>query len=667
MSRFRFHVIAGALLALAACDEAAAPAGTPGDVSVRAYVDRDASGSFTTGDSSLAGVQVTATPSEATGGESRTATTNSGGIATFEDVPPGSYTIAVTGGEPVGAVLTTNPAPTVGVSFQGTVTGSAEFRYSFFPGTVSGRIFRDDDASGGYSTGDVVGAGLTVNLRADTGATAPGAIVATTTTDAAGAFTFTLLAPGSYWVELENPTTISYGAAGALRRVTVGPQGTISVPAIFTGSLVSPIAEVRGRTLGSSVAVVGRLTVAPGSFTSASGGVNGVNSELWVQDATGGIAVFPYATENTLGLALGDSVQVSGALSSFAGQLQIGNPVVINKRASGAVPAPRVISGAQLIARTYEGQLVQVQGFTVTSVQTGTATSFNVTGTSPDGQTFVLRITGPTTSGVIVQNSGLTRADFVVGQRYNVTGIATVNISTATPPVTTIQIKPRMRSDVVLAPLATPARVIINEFMANPATTTDPAGEYIELYNAGGTAQDLTGWRLVDYNGATGVVNGADTIGTSSPTPTPLVIEPGEHLLLVHTSTVRTGAFAAARYGYAANIQLNNTGTQPIVLKNAAGETVDSIAYTSPVGTGAGIARGVVDPSLDNTSAATNWSDQTTVFATVGTNSDRGTPGTRNDGAVIPAPAQLRATTRAALTTSRSAATQASGSATPRR
>ena len=49
-------------MALAACNEEAAPKGTPGDLTVRAYIDRVASGAFSTGDSALVGVQLTATP-----------------------------------------------------------------------------------------------------------------------------------------------------------------------------------------------------------------------------------------------------------------------------------------------------------------------------------------------------------------------------------------------------------------------------------------------------------------------------------------------------------------------------------------------------------------------------------------------------------------------------
>jgi hypothetical protein len=656
MSRFRFSLIAGALVAIAACDEAAAPKGTPGDLSVRAYIDRDASGTFNTGDSALAGVQVhVGAVDGSSAGTSVTATTDATGLATFADLAPGSYKVEITGGMPAGAVLTTNPTPTVGVSFQGTVTGNPDFRFSLYPGTVSGQIFRDDDNSGGYTGGDAVGAGLTVRLRADTGQA--GAVVATTTTDNLGQFTFSLVAPGTYWVELENPTTISYGTAGALRKVTVAPQTTIAVPGVFTGSLVVTIAEARAKATGQAVAVVGNITAAPGSFTS---GTNGVNSEIWVQDATGGIAVFSVPTANAAQFPVGQRVQVAGTRGANAGQIQIANPgLSVTALTGSTVLAPRTVTGAEFNARTFDGQLGRITSITVDSIGTTTSTSFTVFGKTPEGQVVQVRVIGPTTAQT---NTGLVRTNFVTGQKYDVTGLLTVFTSGAT---TVAQIKPRSTADVVAAPVATPARIIINEVMANPATTTDPAGEYIELYNAGGTAQDISGWRINDYTGA-GAVGGIDTIGVSTPMGSPILIQPGQHFLMVHTSTA-AGVLpgSAAMYRYKSGINLNNSGTERLVLKDASGVTIDSVTYTSATTVTPGVSRGVINPNADNTDVlGSNWSDQTTVFVT----GERGTPGQRNDG-FVPAPpaALLRATTTAAPAASSSVTSRAPGASPNRR
>lgn len=50
------------------------------------------------------------------------------------------------------------------------------------------------------------------------------------------------------------------------------------------------------------------------------------------------------------------------------------------------------------------------------------------------------------------------------------------------------------------------AEVIISEIMFNPASKEDPKGnivEWVEIYNAGDKAEDISGWRLQDEDGKT--------------------------------------------------------------------------------------------------------------------------------------------------------------------
>jgi hypothetical protein len=93
---------------------------------------------------------------------------------------------------------------------------------------------------------------------------------------------------------------------------------------------------------------------------------------------------------------------------------------------------------------------------------------------------------------------------------------------------------------------ATGPNVVINEVMPNPSS----GNEWVELYNAGDAPQDLTGWSVVDENPTTFDA----TLST--------ILNPGEYLVLTDTSV------------------LNNSGDSAI-LKNNAGDVVDSITYTT--------------------------------------------------------------------------------------
>ena len=659
MSRLHLSLLAGVALALAACDDAAAPKGEPGDLTVRAYVDRDVSGTFTTGDLAVQGMIVTATPTDAAQGSTPfQATTDGTGTATFADLPPGAYEITFDPTTaPAGVVLTTNPTPTVAISYQGNASANPEFRYVFQPAVLAGRVYRNNDTDTTYLAGtDTPGPGLKVWLRADTGGTVPGPKVDSTTTDADGAYSFPRVAPGNYWVEFENPGTIDYGSL-ATQRVTLQPAITATRQGRFTGSLVLTVAEARAAAFGSRVAVVGNIVTPPGSFTSSSGTV----SEIWVQDATGGIAVFSVATTRAAELALGQKVQVVGNRGENAGQLQITSPTVTTQTGSTII-APRTISGTEFNARTYEGQLGRVLGIVVDSIGTTTSTSFTVFGKTGDAKPVQIRVIGAvinaTTGDTTIKNTGLTRADFVPGQAYDVTGELTVFVQgTAPNQVTNVQIKPRFKSDVTAAVAPLP-KIVINEFMANPATVNDNLGEYIELYNAGSFAVNLQNWIISDNFGV-------DTIDIA------LSIPAGGYVLLGVNANRTTNGNIPVDFQYTGNIALGNSGDR-IQLKMPDRVLVDSVNYTSGTQAGAGVAWGVVDPNADNTvaSATTNWVAQSTVYntnpATTPT-TDKGTPRARNDGAVAGVTAAVTVPSYPAASRAIAPAKKPKATAAPRR
>jgi hypothetical protein len=177
--------------------------------------------------------------------------------------------------------------------------------------------------------------------------------------------------------------------------------------------------------------VAGTLTVAPGSIVS---GTAGVNSEIWVQDASGGIAVFSVLSADSTKLTAGDLVEVSGTVGASSGQAQLGSSPIVTKIGTSTMPAAKAQTGTSINAKTDDGLLVSLAGYTVTAVGTASATgAFNVTGTTADGQTVTVRVSSAL--------KGLSRANFTIGSTYTIVGILSQNGGNA-------QIKVRTRSDV---------------------------------------------------------------------------------------------------------------------------------------------------------------------------------------------------------------------------
>ena len=600
--RFKARSLRLAVLALfgglAACDEAAAPEGRSGDLTVAAYIDNDASGSLTTGDTPLANFEVTLFDDTR---EVATAVTAADGRVTFSDLAPGSYRVEPGGPVPPGATLTSNPVPSAVIDFRGRSV-SVDFRYAMFPGIVTGRVFRDENANGTFEQGtDVPGPGLWVFLRADTGAV--GAKLDSVRTDSLGAYRFGLVAPGNYYLEFERLGAINYGASGATRQITVVGAATATQNVLFTGSIFVTVRQARATPVDTTVAVIGNITAPPGVFTSGTGGVN---SEIWVQDTTGGIAAFPVPTADSATFRLGTRVEVIGPITLFSGQKQIGRAgaaPTIRVRTGGAQVAPRTNTVAEARALTDEGELIRVPGLRVVTVPTGTGAAFTVTTVSSTDDTLQIRVAGTAT--------GLTRSSFIVGERYNITGILTQFNGTA-------QVKPRFATDVQQIVVTPQARIIINEIMPNPSATND-AGEYIEIYNWGTAPQDLQNWKLF-----------GNSLGDTARITTSLIVPAGGYVLLGNNGNTATNGGLVLDYAYTV-FNMNNSGDR-IVLKDASGATVDSIAYTAAPPTNA--SRGVRDASADNTDVGgANWQTSTTPYNAV---PDLGTPKAQNDGYITP-------------------------------
>lgn len=386
-----------ACLVVVACSEKLLTLGegTSSTLSVRVYVDADGDGAFDAAvDVPLAGVEITATgPAGATSGS-----TDADGAATFQ-LAPGSYSLTATGADPAGAVLATASTPTVVAPFQGG-TLNAEFRYAYQPGAVSLVVFRDDDASGTFDPAqDTPGPGLAVVLTRGTDT------VATGVTAADGSVIFQTLRPGPYTLTLTPFPTIQL-VDGDTLGVTVSAAATTDVLVEFTGNLVVPVSSARSAGSGETVAVEGIITWQ--SFRS--------NLDAYVQDTSGGIAMF----QGSLSPAVeGDSVRVVGTVSAFNGEVQISPVTSVDVLASSSVPAPRVVTAAEISAGSFQGQLVVIDG-TVDSLQVFSFDNHNVWLSDASGADF---------SVFVDSRVGVGSADWTVGGFYAVLGILTTNTS----------------------------------------------------------------------------------------------------------------------------------------------------------------------------------------------------------------------------------------------
>ena len=181
---------------------------------------------------------------------------------------------------------------------------------------------------------------------------------------------------------------------------------------------------------GSTVLIEGIVTVAQGTFRT---------DNAYLQDPTSGVQLFNLPIG--LGLAVGDSVRITGIMGAFAGELEIvrfsttSPPVAVNL-GPGTPIAPRAVTGAEIVARTYEGELVTIANVTLTSTIPGGTTGYNLTFQDGSATSFTLRIETPVVASV-------PRTFWTQNQTYaSITGVLGSFNGTA-------QLKPRGSGDIV--------------------------------------------------------------------------------------------------------------------------------------------------------------------------------------------------------------------------
>ena len=162
------------------------------------------------------------------------------------------------------------------------------------------------------------------------------------------------------------------------------------------------------------------------------------------------------------------------------------------------------------------------------------------------------------------------------------------------------------------------AKLVITEIMYNPAASSDSM-EFVEIYNNGSSAADMTGYTI------------SQDIGYTFPSVT---INAGEYLLIARDSSAISNVLGLTAYQWTTG-NLANAGDQ-LVLKDNVGNTLDSIDYSDaspwPTGTpspdGDGPSIELMHVNMDN-NVASNWTFSPTPIAGVIENGKQvyGTPG----------------------------------------
>jgi endonuclease/exonuclease/phosphatase family metal-dependent hydrolase len=155
-----------------------------------------------------------------------------------------------------------------------------------------------------------------------------------------------------------------------------------------------------------------------------------------------------------------------------------------------------------------------------------------------------------------------------------------------------------------------PAKVFINEIRANEPGS-DPAGEFVELVNAGGTTADLSGWTISDGVGLRHVFAAGTTIA------------PGKALVVYGGAIAIPGGFPAVAAS-TGTLALTN-GSDSVTLRNASSIQVDAYAYSSALSSYDGVSMNR-NPDVDPTGL---FGLHSTLFGSASS------PGKRGNGAAF--------------------------------
>ena len=205
----------------------------------------------------------------------------------------------------------------------------------------------------------------------------------------------------NFWPDVGDSITVT-GVLGTDDRNTPAPRMEVRMVEDLTVS----IAEARAANAGETGAVIGTVTWS----------TQWDNRVYFFQDGTAGISTFDGASPT---LARGDRIYVFGAIGAFRGEIQVGSISRLIVLGQEDIPAPRVVTAAQVNAGQFQGELVTITA-TVSAVDTlsfdnqlvtlddGTGTVFSV---YADSRTGVLPAAWPAVGGSVTVTGVLATDD----------------------------------------------------------------------------------------------------------------------------------------------------------------------------------------------------------------------------------------------------------------
>ena len=172
-------------------------------LSGKVYYDANDSSSYTNGEEGFKDITVELLGPD--GAVIATTTTDADGNYSFTRLPAGDYTVKVTKADAIANLDQTEDPDSTKDNTSGTVTLNADnpvqenINFGYVKKhAISGNVYLDQNRDKTKDSGDIPQSGITVNL-----VDASGTVVATTTTDADGNYSFTGLGDGTYTVQVD--------------------------------------------------------------------------------------------------------------------------------------------------------------------------------------------------------------------------------------------------------------------------------------------------------------------------------------------------------------------------------------------------------------------------------------------------------------------------------